>query len=188
MLRYVPNAFFELTITAFYKIEKLLSSYLLGILMQMGAIFLLALFGYWLIGMQYAVTVALFAAVINILPYVGPLLSNLTAIVVGLSTTPGVTEDQYFSYGIQIMSVGLVIHLIDNIALEPVIFSRNLKAHPLEIFVAIFAGSSLGGVAGMVLALPVYTVLRVTVSEISDGYRAYRVFKARSKLSALVGK
>lgn len=185
ILKFVPNAFFELTITAFYKIERLLSSYLLGLATQITAIFLLSLFGYWLLGMQYIVTIALFAAVINVLPYIGPLLGNITAIIVGLVTTPGITEDQYLSYGTQILAVGLIVHLIDNVALQPMIFSRNLKAHPLEIFVAIFAGSSIGGIVGMVVALPVYTVIRVTISEISDGYRAYRIFKVRSKAPSL---
>lgn len=180
ILEFVPNAFFELTVNAFYKIEKLLTSYLLGLATQVTAIFVLSVIGYYLLGMQYIAAVALFAALINVIPYIGPLVGNLTAVVVGIVTTPGITEADYLSFGLQIFSVGLIVQFIDNIALQPLIFSRNMKAHPLEIFVAIFAGSALGGIVGMVTAIPVYTMLRVTVTELVTGYRAYKVFRVRN--------
>ncbi len=184
-LQIVPNNFFELTITTFYKIEQLLSGYLIGLASQMVVIFTLSLIGFWLIGLQYFVTIALFAAIINIIPYFGPLLSNGTALIVGLATMPGITSDDYPYYGAQILGVGLFVHLADNIVIEPFIFSRSLKAHPLEIFIAIFAGSSVGGLIGMVAALPVYTILRSASSEIISGYRDYRVFKVRPRLPSL---
>lgn len=184
-LQIVPNNFFELTITTFYKIEQLLSGYLIGLASQMIVIFTLSLIGFWLIGLQYVVTIALFAAIINIIPYFGPLLSNGTALIVGLATIPGISSDDYPYYGAQILGVGLFVHLADNIVIEPFIFSRSLKAHPLEIFIAIFAGSSVGGLIGMVAALPVYTILRSASSQIISGYRDYRVFKVRPRLPSL---
>lgn len=184
-LRFVPNEFFELAVTAFYKIEKLLSQYLLGLATQVTAIFLLSAIGYWILGMEYVVVVALFAALINVIPYIGPLVGNLTAVLVGLVTTPGITEQDYVPFGLQIFAVGLLVHLIDNVVLQPLIFSRNLKAHPLEIFVSIFVGSSLGGILGMVVAIPAYTVIRVSIKEIYSGYQAYSVFHDRAKYLGL---
>lgn len=180
-LRFVPNAYYELAVTAFYKIENLLSKYLIGLATQVTAIFILSAIGYMGLGMQYVFTVALFAALINVIPYIGPLVGNLTAVLVGISTTPGISESDYLPFGLQIFAVGIIVHLIDNVFLQPMIFSRNLKAHPLEIFVAIFMGSSLGGILGMVVAIPAYTVIRVSIQEIYAGYTAYRVFREKPK-------
>ncbi|MBK6564503.1 MAG: AI-2E family transporter [Saprospiraceae bacterium] len=59
------------------------------------------------------------------------------------------------------MIVFAIIQLIDNIILQPNIFSKSVKAHPLEIFIVVLIAGKLGGILGMVLAIPVYTVLRV---------------------------
>ena len=54
-----------------------------------------------------------------------------------------------------------VFQMLDNFLLQPNIFSKSVKAHPLEIFIVVLMGAKIGGVAGMVLAIPAYTVLRV---------------------------
>ena len=59
----------------------------------------------------------------------------------------------------------------------PIIFSKSVKAHPLEIFVVIFAGANLAGVIGMILAIPVYTILKVALIELKFGYSQYHIFK-----------
>jgi predicted PurR-regulated permease PerM len=61
--------------------------------------------------------------------------------------------------------------------IQPLIFSKSVKAHPLEIFVVIFAGAKLAGVVGMIFAIPVYTIFRVSIIEFYKGYKSYRIFK-----------
>lgn len=181
-LSMVPNAYFELTIAAFYKIEILLTNYLMGLLLQTFAIFTLTSTGLTIVGIPYAFTVGVFAAFINVIPYVGPFIGSVVAIVVGLTTAP--TDWNGEQYGFLILQIGIVstvVHLIDNIALQPLIFSKTVKAHPLEIFVAIFAGAAVAGIVGMVVAIPVYTVLRVSVTELGNGYKRYRVFSRYQK-------
>ena len=84
---------------------------------------------------------------------------------------------EYLFLIIKIVSVFGVMQLVDNILLQPLIFSKSVKAHPLEIFIIIFAGASLAGITGMIAAIPVYTVLRVSFSELYEGYRSYAIFK-----------
>jgi len=62
---------------------------------------------------------------------------------------------------IKTVIVFAVLQLLDNFLVQPNIFSRSVKAHPLEIFLGVLMGAKIGGVAGMVLAIPAYTVLRV---------------------------
>jgi len=176
----VPNKYFEIFINALHKIEKLLSNYLLGLLLQMFAIFALAAIGLSLLGIKYAVTIALFAAIANVVPYLGPIIGSLFGILIGLlpGAMTGFTQDTMWLV-IEITSVFAIVQIIDNVALQPLIFSKSVKAHPLEIFVIIFVGATIAGIIGMIAAIPVYTIVRVSVSEMYSGLRRYRVFKMR---------
>ena len=180
LISLIPNRYFEVSIAALYKIERLLSNYLLGLLIQMTTIFTLASIGLSIVGVKYAMTIALFAAVANLIPYAGPLLGGLFGILVGMSTsTDLVTTNDYW---LLILKVGIVFSLVqlsDNLVIQPLIFSKSVKAHPLEIFIIIFAGATLGGIMGMIIAIPVYTVIRVSVKELYEGYRSYYIFKTK---------
>jgi predicted PurR-regulated permease PerM len=163
-----------------YKIENLLSNYLIGILFQMGSIFCIAALGLTIVGVKYALTIAIFAAVANLIPYAGPLLGAIFGIAVGVSTSE-------FSFGgnalffliLKIVLVFVIVQLVDNLLLQPLIFSKSVKAHPLEIFLVIFAGATIAGILGMIAAIPVYTVFRVIFGELYNGYKQYYVFKAK---------
>ncbi|NJN25058.1 MAG: AI-2E family transporter [Cyclobacteriaceae bacterium] len=179
LINLIPNEYFEVSIAGLYKIEKLLSNYLLGLLLQMTAIFSIAFTGLSFFGINYAATIALFAAIINLIPYLGPILGAVFGILVGLSTSGGfIFEDNHFIImTIEIASVFAIVQLTDNILLQPLIFSKSVKAHPLEIFIIIFAGATLAGIVGMISAIPVYTIIRVFVMEIYRGYKSYYIFK-----------
>ncbi|MEL7003226.1 MAG: AI-2E family transporter, partial [Bacteroidota bacterium] len=165
LLSLVPNRYFEVTIAAYSKIERLLSNYLIGLLFQMFAIFSIASLGLSILGIKYALTIALFAAVANLIPYLGPILGGSFGIIVGISTgaTELVTTQDYLFLVLKIASVFAVVQVTDNVVLQPLIFSKSVKAHPLEIFIIIFAGASLAGIPGMIAAIPVYTILRVAI-------------------------
>ena len=180
LLNLIPNAYFELSVATFTKVEKLLSNYLFGLLIQVLSIFSLAGFGLSLVGVEYALTIALFAAIANLIPYAGPILGTLFGIVVGISTGNFSSDAEYTYFLIKIVSVFAFVQITDNVALQPVIFSKSVKAHPLEIFVIIFAGAKIAGIVGMIFAIPVYTIFRVTVMEFYKGYKSYRIFKIKA--------
>ncbi|MGK7392242.1 MAG: AI-2E family transporter [Candidatus Cyclobacteriaceae bacterium M2_1C_046] len=176
----IPNKYFEVTIAAFNKIERLLSYYLLGLFLQMFSIFALASFGLSILGIKYALTIALFAAVANLVPYLGPILGAAFGIVVGISTgTDLVTTQDFVILFVKIIAVFAGVQIIDNVLLQPLIFSKSVRAHPLEIFLIIFAGATIAGIPGMIAAIPIYTVLRVSVSELYRGYKEYSIFKTQ---------
>ncbi|KOF03245.1 permease [Roseivirga seohaensis] len=175
----IPNKYFEVSIAALDKIEKLLSNYLLGLSFQVIVIFTMASIGLTIMGIKYSLTIALFAALANLIPYAGPLLGSAFGIIVGLSTSPDlVTSNDYMFLIIKVVSVFSVIQLTDNILLQPLIFSKSVKVHPLEIFVIIFAGASIAGISGMIAAIPAYTIIRVSVVELRRGYKQYSIFRS----------
>jgi predicted PurR-regulated permease PerM len=180
VIKLIPNQYFEVFIAAIYKIETLLSNYLIGLLFQIFSIFCIASLGLSLLGINYALTIAIFAAVANLIPYAGPILGSVFGIAVGLSTTfTGAGTNEIILLVIKIVSVFAVVQLTDNLVLQPLIFSKSVKAHPLEIFIVIFAGATIAGVIGMIAAIPVYTIIKVVYLELYTGYQQYRIFKTK---------
>ena len=176
----VPNAYFEMFILAMFKIEKLLSSYLIGLTLQMIAIFTVAALGLSLFNVNYAITIAVFAALANLIPYLGPLAGAAFGIIVGISTSGNfIIDNSTLILVVKIISVFAAVQAMDNIIFQPLIFSKSVKAHPLEIFVVIFAAATLGSIQGMIAAIPIYTILLVSVVEINWGYRRYHVFQIK---------
>jgi len=176
----VPNKYFEVFISGIYKIEKLLSNYLLGLLFQMISIFAVASIGLSIVGVKYALTIAVFAAVANLIPYLGPILGASFGILVTISTTGGLEVNQFLIVVVKVLSVFAFVQVVDNVFLQPLIFSKSVKAHPLEIFVIIFVGATVAGISGMIAAIPVYTIVRVSSTEIYTGFNEYKVFKSKN--------
>jgi predicted PurR-regulated permease PerM len=179
LLNLIPNPYFELSVATFTKVEKLLSNYLSGLLIQMLAIFSLASLGLSILSVEYALTIALFAAIANLIPYAGPILGASFGIIIGISSGTFETNSDLNYLIFKILSVFATVQIIDNILIQPLIFSKSVKAHPLEIFVVIFAGAKIGGVVGMIFAIPVYTIFRVSFIEFFKGYKSYRIFKIK---------
>lgn len=179
----VPNAYFEVSASVVYKIERLLGNYLRGLMIEISIVFALVAIGLNLLRVEYAFTLAVFAGLTNLVPYLGPLVGTVFGVLVCLANAPEsvVSSSDFFIYGSKVLSVFLFTQLVDNVVLQPLIYSRSVKAHPLEIFTVIFMGGALGGVIGMVSAVPAYTVLRVSVIEFSMGLKEFNVFKPKTK-------
>lgn len=177
LLSNIHNAYFEVVITTIYKIERLLSNYLLGLLIQVAIMFSVISLGLSIMGVKYALTIAVFMAIINLIPYLGPAIGFLFAIFVVVSThANGADLNLILFHILSITPVFIGAIALDNLVIQPIIFSKSVKAHPLEIFMAIFAGATLAGPLGMLIAIPSYTVLRVSYRELSSGYRQYKIF------------
>lgn len=177
IMNLIPNSYFELAVSTFNKVEKLLSNYLVGLLIQITCIFSLAAIGLTLMDIDYALTIAMFAAVANLIPYAGPILGATFGVIVGLSTGEFDQSNEITLMVLKILSVFGMVQVTDNVILQPLIFSKSVKAHPLEIFVVIFAGAKIAGILGMIFAIPVYTIFRVSFMEFYIGYKEYKIFK-----------
>ncbi len=178
LLSNIPNQYFEVVITTVYKIERLLSNYLLGLLMQVAIMFSAIALGLSILGVKYALTIAIFMAIINLIPYLGPAIGFLFGVFVVVSTDADATNFNHWLFDmLRIAPVFAIAVALDNLLVQPIIFSKSVKAHPLEIFIAIFAGATLAGPLGMLVAIPTYTILRVSYRELTIGYKQYRIFK-----------
>lgn len=147
-------------------VNQMLSRYFLAILLQILVFTAYIWIGLLFAGERYAFTIALFAGIVNLIPYVGPWIGLGFGIVLGVTTHIG--QDFYQAILPDMMGIGIVFIvavMLDNFITYPLIFSNTLKAHPLELFMVVLMGGTLGGITGMVLAAPVYTVMRIVARE-----------------------
>lgn len=142
--------------------SRLLTRYFGGILLQVTIITTVVTIGLSLLGIPNALLIGLFAALINVIPYVGPIIGGIFGIFVTISSH--LDMDFYTQLLPLIFKVAAVfagMQLLDNFILQPFIFSNSVLAHPLEIFIVILMGAQINGITGMVLAIPSYTVIRL---------------------------
>ena len=170
----MPEKYEEKTANVLATLRKLIARYLLGIILETFLMSILFFTGLYIIGVdfQLAIIIAVICGILNIIPYIGPWIGAFTAII--LVTVDNIGLDFYsgiLPYFYKITIVYAVAQLIDNIVFQPFIYSKSVKAHPLEIFLVIIIAGTLYGVPGMMLAIPGYTVLRVIAKEFLFQYK-----------------
>ncbi len=151
-------------------IDRLLSRYFVGLLMEIFGVVLLDCLGLWLIariGFNYALGIAFIAGLLNIIPYVGPLIGEAIGVVLCLILKYGAgvgLNVNIWIFALIVLAIMLSVQLIDNFIYQPLIYSTSIKAHPLEIFIVLLIAGHIGGIVGMLIAIPAYTVVRVIAS------------------------
>lgn len=152
----------ERTLHAIDESSKLLIRYFIGILLQITVITVFVSVFLKILGVENALLIGFFAAILNVIPYIGPIIGASFGVIITISSNLDVSfYDQLLPQITQVLMVFGIMQLLDNFILQPNIFSKSVKAHPLEIFLIVLVGAKLGGVLGMVLAIPFYTVFRV---------------------------
>lgn len=148
-------------------IKELLSRYFVGLVIEMLGVAVVDFLGLWLIarlGFSYAIGIAFIAGLLNVIPYVGPLMGEaigvIFAIVLKLGTGAGLDVNLWM-FALIVLVIMLAAQLVDNFIYQPLIYSTSIKAHPLEIFIVLLMAGHIGGTVGMLVAIPAYTVVRV---------------------------
>jgi predicted PurR-regulated permease PerM len=148
-------------------IKELLSRYFVGLVIEMLGVALIDFLGLWLIArldFSYAIGIAFIAGLLNVIPYVGPLMGEaigvIFAVVLKLGTGAGLDVNLWM-FALIVLVIMLAAQLVDNFIYQPLIYSTSIKAHPLEIFIVLLMAGHIGGTVGMLVAIPAYTVVRV---------------------------
>ena len=105
--------------------------------------------------------IRLTAALLNVVPYLGPLIGSALGVLLGIAFNINLEMAELAPLIGYMLLVFLSVQAVDNIVFQPVIFSNSVNAHPLEIFLVIMIAGSVGGVTGMIIAIPTYTIIRV---------------------------
>lgn len=156
-------------------VQTLLTRYFLGVALEIVLVMLIVSSCLWIVGIDNALLIGFFAGVMNVIPYIGPIISMVFAIFIAISTHLefGLSSD-LLTIAVKVIAVSMTAQFIDNNFLQPIIYSNSIKAHPLEIFLVVWISGTIGGIGGMVVGIPIYTILRVIVQEL---YHEFYVIK-----------
>jgi len=148
------------------KINDLLSRYFIGLIIQISILFAIYSITLLIFNIKSAVVIAFLCALLNLIPYIGPLIGGVLMLLLTMTSS---LEYDFQTHILPVTSYVLfgyiIAQLIDNFFSQPIIFSKSVKSHPLEIFLIIVIGGLLFGITGMIFAVPSYTVLKVILKE-----------------------
>ena len=152
--------------------KLILTRYFLGIFLDMVFVATLTAIGLSIFGVKNAMLIGLFAGILNVIPYIGPLLGCGFALLIGVSSN--LQLDFYQQLMPLAGKIGLTfmcVQLVDALFFQPLVISNTVKAHPLEIFLVILTAGTIGGITGMVVAIPVYTIIRIIAKEFFNNFK-----------------
>ena len=184
ILMWVPEKFTDNVTRALHSIQKLLTRYFIGIIIQSTCVLTIFTLGMIIIGIEFkqALVMGVIIGILNVIPYVGPWIGLFIVLIIGVAANINMDFNTVvLPLMMDIAIVQVITNLIDNFVLQPVIFSTSVKAHPLEIFIVVLASGFAAGIPGMILGIPAYTVLRVFAREFFYNFKTIQ--KITSSLS-----
>ena len=149
-----------------------ISRYFMGVVMEMIISGILEGLFCYICGVPNALIIGFLGGLLNVIPYVGPLIGGALGAIIAVTNllVAGIVGPIIWWTILKVALVFVGCNLIDNFVLQPLIYGRSVQAHPLEIFIVILIGAQIGGVLGMILAVPAYTLLRIIIKELFGEY------------------
>ncbi|HUI93147.1 MAG TPA: AI-2E family transporter [Chitinivibrionales bacterium] len=167
----VPNRYFEMSVLLLHKIVDALKLYVRGQLIDSCAILALTTVGYAIIGLPYFLVVGLVSGLANLIPYFGPIISFCSAVFV-LLITPGMFNLLSL---IAVTLVFVAVQVIDGTIVYPNVVGRTVHLHPLVVILGVAVGGNIGGLVGMLIAIPVISICKVTIEVLYTYLRSYSI-------------
>jgi len=157
LLDFVPARYVEMTLNIIVEINYSLGNYLRGIMLQSCFMGFFAGIGYWLMGLHYAVYIAVWVSLTSFIPYLGPLSAAVAGSLVALV--------QWGTLGslVKVLMVYGAIRMLDDWLIQPLILRRAVDIHPLLLVFTLMAGASLGGFWGLFFGVPIACMLKVLI-------------------------
>lgn len=162
VITYVPKSHRQHTVRLLKDIDAALGSYIRGQFLVCLIVGVLAYIGYWIIGMPYPLLLAAVVAVTNVIPYLGPFFGAAPALLMAATISVKMM--------ILVVVVNTVCQILESNVVSPQVVGRTLHMHPLSIILALLVGGELAGIAGMILAVPIFAALKVIVQHIFAYY------------------
>ena len=175
----VPDKVENDVINAIGDIERLLTRYFGGLLIEILGVAALNFLGLWLIarlGFYPAIGIAFMTGLLNVIPYVGPWIGAAIGTVLGLvlkfsgAAALGIYPN-FWVVALTLLAVFAFTQMVDNFLFQPFIYSKSIKSTPLEIFIVLLIAGHIGGIVGMLVAIPAYTVIRVVAARFFTGFK-----------------
>jgi len=169
LIEKVPNRYFEMVLNLMYKIEQQLGGYIRGQLIDAFLVGVLSIIALFILDIKYYILIGAIAGLANLIPYFGPIVGAIPAILVSLMHNPSLTPIIWIAVAFAL------VQLVDNVLISPLVVAKSVNIHPLIVIVVIFIGERLLGLLGMLLAVPITAILNVIVKETIWSFKNYRL-------------
>lgn len=171
LVQQISNRYFEMSLSLIHKANRQLGRYIRGVLLDAAIVGVLVVIGLTLLDLRYAVFIGILAGMANLIPYLGPVVGGIPAIVIS------VIDNGNFSGVPSILLVFGVVKLIDDILIQPLVVSKSVELHPVTVIIAIYVGGHLGGILGMIVAVPLVAIIKESLSILYWGFTKYYIFR-----------
>ena len=164
-----PNRYFEMAHDLTALVTRQLSHFIRGRILEAAIVGLVVTIGLSFTDIRYAIFLGVFAGVTNLVPYIGPLIGMVPGLLIALVDLG--MGGQFWWIVIVYFLIAQVI--VDNFLLIPILISRVSNLHPIWVIIAIVMGGKLYGVLGMIIGVPVASILKIAIIEIRQYRRAF---------------
>ncbi|PWN05164.1 AI-2E family transporter [Rhodohalobacter mucosus] len=180
ILSLVPNKYFETALSLVDKIETRLGYYFRSVTIQCSLVGIVSWIALSLAGLNNAVSVGITIGVANSIPYFGPIIGYILSIVIAIIETGD------FSLVIPCILAVFTAQVLDNLVFQPLIFSKSADIHPVAILFIILIGAQTAGILGMLVAIPIATIIKITIKQIIWSFNNYFVFRKSASQPTLL--
>lgn len=158
--------------TILHDSRVMLTRYIFGVIAELLCMMILILIGLSIFGIENALIIAVIGGFMNIIPYLGPLMGCAIGTIIGIISNLGLgVYDMILPNSLEIIGVFIISNFIDNFVLQPTIYSKSVIAHPIEIFLVILMAGKIGGIIGMIIAIPSYTIIRIIAKQLLSQFK-----------------
>lgn len=154
----------DLVIDIFCKLELKLGSWVNGEIILMSVIGIMSYIGYYLLGLPYALPLAIIAGLLEIVPNIGPIVTSVIAVLVGLTVSP-------FTAFLTVL-LSIFVHQSENNFITPKIMKQAVGINPVITILTIATGAKLAGIGGALLAVPLYLILETIITVYLDNNKS----------------
>lgn len=164
VVAWVPNRHFENALTMLDRVDRKISAYLIGTAVENILVTVILAIPLYLLGMPNAFLFACIFGLANVIPFVGPFIGGAAGVLFAMldPASPSIGA---------LLAVYIVVHLIDAMLISPLVMGKSLDMHPLTVILGISVGGTLGGVAGMLVSVPLIAITKAVVTTVIEGLR-----------------
>jgi len=166
----IPHRYFEMSLSLIHKATLQLGRFIRGQLLDATIVGILAMIALSLLHVRYALLIGALAGMANLIPFLGPIIGCIPAIIISIIDTGSFT-------GVWPIVVAFaIIKLIDDVIVQPTVVSKSVELHPVTVIISIFAGGHVAGILGMIVAVPLVSIVKVSANILYWGFTKYYIF------------
>ncbi len=174
ILSYVPNQLFEIAVNLRHQINDQMGGFIRARFLEAAIVGAVVWIGLQILNFPYATVLAIFAGAMNLIPYVGPIIGAVPAVLIALVSSEASVDSTQTVTLILVSSVYFLAQLIDVVFVIPLVVAKIVDMHPVTVVIMIIAGAEVGGILGMMISVPVASAAKLTFSAVHSHLTNFR--------------